>query len=153
MQPDQAADFVGGVFTRNEVPFGTSDNGRQHRVLIGSSAIFVSVSPWGDDDSLVNLVAVVLEQLDEATAPKILARANQLNCENYFGKYCLYGAALKVEHDLLASRLHADELMNALNAIGRQSDEHDEELQKELGGKTWAQVDQEENEEHEALDT
>jgi len=153
MQPEQAADYVAGIFTRNEVPFATSPDGRSHRVLMGSTAIFVEVSRWGDDDSIVNLSATVLEELDEAIVPKALERLNQLNCENYFGKYCLYGTTIKAEHDLLASRLQADELVNALDAVAVQADRYDDELQKELGGKTWAQVDADARADEEALDT
>jgi hypothetical protein len=153
MQPDQAADYVAGILTRNEVPFATREDGRGHRVLYGTTAVFITVAPFGDEDAIVSLSAPALEQLDPDSAPKILSRINQLNCENYFGKWCLYDDVIRVEHELLASRLQPEEMMNALRMLAEQADSNDDALQQELGGKTWQQVDTETHSEQEALET
>lgn len=78
---------------------------------------------------------------------------NKLNCEGYFGKYCLYGDLIKLEHELLASRMQADELMHALGTVANRADESDDELKKDLGGKTWEEVEAEARSEEDALDT
>jgi T3SS (YopN, CesT) and YbjN peptide-binding chaperone 1 len=153
MQPDQAADFVGGILARNNVPFGTSDDGRAHRVQTGSTAVFIEVSPWGEEDSLVHIMAVLLEELDWDVSAKALEQINKLNCERFFGKFCLYDSVIRVEYDMLASHMQADELMAALSLIATTADENDDKLQKELGGKTWEQVQQAAEQEEEALDT
>jgi hypothetical protein len=153
MQPDQAADFVGGILARNNVPFATREDGRGHRVQSGSTAVFIEFSPWGEGDSVVHIVAVVLEELDLDVSAKTLERINKLNCEGFFGKFCLYDSVIKVEYDMLASRMQADELMSALSLIATTADENDDKLRDELGGKTWEQVEQAARQEAEALDT
>ncbi len=153
MQPDQAADLVAGILTRNDVSFGSRDDGRAHRVLYGSTAIYLECNQWGDDDTVVSLAATVLEQIPEDARTQALERINKLNCESYFGKFCLYGDLIKLEHDLLASRMQADELMHALGIIANRADENDDELKKDLGGKTWGDVEEEARSEAEALDT
>ena len=153
MQPDQAGDLVAGILTRNDVSFGSRDDGRAHRVLCGSTAIYIECNQWGDDDTVVSLAAVVLEQIPETAQAHALERVNKLNCEGYFGKYCFYGDLIKLEHDLLASRMQADELMNALGIVANRADETDNELKNELGGKTWEETEEEARSEEEALDT
>ena len=153
MQPDQAADLVAGILTRNDVPFGSRDDGRAHRVLYGSTAVYIACNQWGDDDTVVSLAAAVLEQIPESARAQALERVNKLNCEGYFGKFCLYGDVIKLEHELLASHMQAAELMNALDIVVNRADENDDELKKEFGGKTWEDVEKESNSEEEALDT
>jgi hypothetical protein len=115
--------------------------------------VFIEFAPWGKEDSVVNIVAVVLEQLEGDVSPKALERINKLNCDGFFGKFCLYDTVIRVEYDMLASRMQADELMTALSVIATTADDNDEELQKELGGKTWEEVQQAVEQDKEALDT
>jgi hypothetical protein len=155
MQPDQAADLVAGILTRNQIPFSTREDGRQHRVLFGSTAIYINFVSWGDEEAVVNLAGVVLERLDtsEETRTKAVSHLNELNGKVYFGKFCLYDDVIRVEHDLAASHLQGDELMNALNVVASLSDNWDDQLQEELGGSTWEDVEQESSDEEEALET
>lgn len=133
--------------------FGSRDDGRAHRVLYGSTAIYIECNQWGDDDTVVSLAATVLEQIPETAQSEALQRVNKLNCEGYFGKYCLYGDLIKLEHELLASRMQADELMHALGTVANRADENDDELKKDLGGKTWEELEAEARSEEDALDT
>ncbi len=153
MQPDQAADYVAGIMRRNEIDFGTSEDGRSHQITYGSTAVHVNLAPAGDDDTIISLSAVVLEQLDEERRSEILERLNELNCGNYFGKFCLYDSTIRVEHELLASRMQGEEFMSALGIVAEHSDRLDDALQKKLGGRTWQQVDEDARSEQEALDT
>jgi hypothetical protein len=153
MQPDQAADYVAGILARNKVEFATRDDGRAHMVVSGSTAAIVNLAPWGAEDCVVNLQAVVVQEIPDSATPLALQRINELNCAGYFAKWCLYGSVIKVEHDLIASRLQADELMNALSIVVGQSDAKDEELAGEFGGKTWQQVQQARDQDAQALET
>jgi hypothetical protein len=153
MQPDQAADYVAGILTRNRIEFATRDDGKAHMFTSGSTAVFINLSGWGNDDSVINIQAVAVEQIPESAGQAVLDKINELNCEGYFAKWCRYGSELKVEHDLIASRLQADELMNALSAVVGQADAKDDELASLFGAKTWQQVQNEQSEDSEALET
>jgi hypothetical protein len=153
MQPDQATDYIAGILVRNQTRFSTRDDGRGYRVVYGSTAVFINVSPWGEDDTVVSLAATAVEQLGETKRQEVLERINKLNCDCYIGKFCLYGTAVRVEHDLLASHLQPPEFMGLLMAVASHAEQIGSELRAELGGKSWAQAEQEANRQADALDT
>jgi hypothetical protein len=143
MDKMQAADYVAGILARNQVPFQTRNDNLQFRILSGSTAVFVDFADWRQD-TVISLSAPVLQELpSEGEAYwKSLQTLNELNCKVYFGKLCRYGEVLRLEHDLLASRLQGEELMNALDTIAGLADEWDDRLRTELGGKTWEEAAQ-----------
>lgn len=140
MHPEQAADFVREILVRNNLEFATRDDGLGHRIRAGVTAVDVTFPPWGEDDSIVIVSAVLLEDLEEDVAAKALESINRLNCDRYFGKFCLRENVISIEHVMLASQMQADELMSALSVIANTANQSVEELQRELGGKTWGQV-------------
>lgn len=152
MDRSQASDLVAGIMSRREVPFTSTEDGSSHRVLVGSSAIFVSFRDRHDDVA-VCLHAPLLEQLSLTDEQRTDAATvvNRLNCEHSFVRFCLYDQVLAIEHDLLGSRMQGDEFMNALDLMAGMADELDDGLKQEIGGRTWAEVEADER--GEAVDT
>ena len=149
MQREQAADLVAGIL-RRDVPFGSSDDGLAHRVMMGSTAMTILIADWGDDDAAVTLQASVLERMatpddDPQGYFKSLDTVNEINGRLYFGKLYRRADAIVVDHDLLASKMQADELMNALTIVLNIADDLDDKLKEELGGMTWEDVENETN--------
>src|SRR5665213_379177 len=139
MDLEQAVDLVAGILTRKHVEFQTRPDGREHQARYGSTAAFIRFDEKGDD-TIVSVVGTVVEDLPLQGANgrrKLLERLNEINVETYFGKFVLHNAEVRVEHDLLASRMQGDELMNALTVVVRLSDEWDDRLKEEFGGQTW----------------
>jgi hypothetical protein len=157
MQRDQAADLVAGILTRNDVPFRSTKDGSVHQVKMGSTAVTIRFADWGDNDTAVNLQATVLERLPtpEENSEKYfesLDTVNEINGQLYFGKLYRASAAIVVDHDLLASRMEADELMNAMDTVLNIADDLDDKLKEDFGGLTWQDVENE-GDDSEALET
>lgn len=138
MKPEQAFDLVAGMLVRLKVPFQTREDGMGHRVLAGSTAVYINFGEW-EDDAVVSLGAPVLEELPTGGDDyvKSVAYVNDLNCRVVFGKFCRYRDHIRLEYELLAGNLQAEELMNALNSVAALADHWDDKLQAELGGSTW----------------
>lgn len=146
MQRDQTADFVAGILTRHEVPFETSEDGTVHQVRSGSTAIQIRFADWGND-TVVTLMATVLEGLtgsdsDDPSYVRSLSLINDLNSGTYFGKFYRTPTAIALDHDLMADKMQAEELMNALDVVATLADHWDDKLKESLGGKSWAEVEE-----------
>jgi hypothetical protein len=154
MKPEQALDLVAGMLMRLKVPFQARDDGVGHRVLAGSTAVYINFAEW-DTDAVISLSAPVLEDLptggDEYV--KSVAYVNDLNCRVVFGKFCRYRDHIRLEYELLAGNLQAEELMNALNSVATLADHWDDKLQAELGGSTWAAKDEQLNDGQRVVET
>jgi hypothetical protein len=145
MSKNAVVDQIAGIFARNEVPYGLNDEGR-YRVLRGSAAIFIDVR--GDDGSTaVCFTAPMVEHLDleGEMYGKGLILVNDLNCRSMFGRYCLYtdDSLVMLEHEILGDDLQASELLGVLDSVSGAADGWDDELSKELGGKTYQAVEME----------
>jgi T3SS (YopN, CesT) and YbjN peptide-binding chaperone 1 len=128
---------VYGILSMNKVEFRTDDTGKSFLVPYGSAGVFVDFRDWGDGQTLVNMHAFVLDEVDvsDERRPRILEELNEVNKANYLGKVYLDVDAktIVLEHDLLANHLDADELMGALRTLASMADDLDDQLRTTLG--------------------
>jgi T3SS (YopN, CesT) and YbjN peptide-binding chaperone 1 len=134
---DRVIQQVYGILSMNKVEFKTDDGGKSFLVPYGSAGVFVDFRDWSDGQTLVNLHAFVLDQVDvaEERRLKILEELNEVNKANYLGKVYLDVDAktIVLEHDLLGNDLDADELMGALRTVASMADDLDDQLREAIG--------------------
>lgn len=137
MPDERVIQQVYGILSMNKVEFRTDDTGKSFLVPYGSAGVFVDFRDWADGQTLVNLHAFVLDQVDVADERrlKILEELNEVNKANYLGKVYLDVEAktIVLEHDLLGNELDADELMSTLRTVASMADELDDRLRETLG--------------------
>jgi hypothetical protein len=126
---------VAGILHRNGVEFDTRAEGTQYRILLDSSATFVSFSNFGGR-SVVSLYSPILQEVDEAGGVgPILEALNDLNAASRFGRFVYYPElrVIALEYDLLGDDLQEGELMNAVGLVSETANAQDEELKLVLG--------------------
>jgi len=128
---------VYGILSMTKGEFGTDDTGKSFLVTYGTSGVYVDFRDWADGQTLVNLHAFVLDEVDVADERrlKILEELNEVNKSTYVGKVYLDVEAktIVLEHDLLGNDLDADELMGALRTLASTADELDDRLRTAIG--------------------
>jgi T3SS (YopN, CesT) and YbjN peptide-binding chaperone 1 len=128
---------VYGILSMNKVEFRTDDTGKSFLVPYGSAGVFVDFRDWSDGQTLVNMHAFVLDQVDVADERRlrILEELNEVNRANYLGKVYLDVDAktIVLEHDLLGNDLDADEVMGALRTVATMADDLDDRLREAIG--------------------
>jgi hypothetical protein len=126
---------VAGILHRNGVEFDTRADGTQYRILLDSSATFVSFSDFGGH-RVVSLYSPILQEVDEAGGVgPILEALNDLNAASRFGRFVYYPElrVIALEYDLLGDDLQEGELMNAVGLVSETANTQDEELKLVLG--------------------
>jgi hypothetical protein len=126
---------VAGILHRNGVEFDTRADGTQYRILLDSSATFVSFSDFGGR-TVVSLYSPILQEVDEAGGVgPILEALNDLNAASRFGRFVYYPElrVIALEYDLLGDDLQEGELMNAVGLVSETANAQDEELKLVLG--------------------
>ncbi len=126
---------VAGILHRNGVEFDTRADGTQYRILLDSSATFVSFSDFGGR-TVVSLYSPILQEVDEAGGREnILEALNDLNAASRFGRFVYYPElrVIALEYDLLGDDLQEAELMNAIGLVSETANAQDEELKLVLG--------------------
>jgi hypothetical protein len=126
---------VAGILHRNGVEFDTRADGTQYRILLDSSATFVSFSDYGGR-SVVSLYSPILQEVDEAGGVgPILEALNDLNAASRFGRFVYYPElrVIALEYDLLGDDMQEVELMNAVGLVSETANAQDEELKLVLG--------------------
>jgi hypothetical protein len=126
---------VAGILHRNGVEFDTRADGAQYRILLDSSATFVSFSDYGGR-TVVSLYSPILQEIDDAGGREnILEALNDLNAASRFGRFVYYPElrVIALEHDLLGDDLQEAELMNAIGLVSETANAQDEELKLVLG--------------------
>jgi hypothetical protein len=126
---------VAGIMHRNGVEFDTRADGTQYRILLDSSATFVSFSDYGGR-SVVSLYSPILQEVDEAGGVgPILEALNDLNAASRFGRFVYYPElrVIALEYDLLGDDMQEVELMNAVGLVSETANAQDEELKLVLG--------------------
>jgi Putative bacterial sensory transduction regulator len=135
---------VAGILHRNGVEFDTRADGTQYRILLDSSATFVSFSDFGGR-SVVSLYSPILQEVDEAGGVgPILEALNDLNAASRFGRFVYYPElrVIALEYDLLGDDLQEGELMNAVGLVSETANAQDEELKLVLGtGMSYQEAD------------
>ena len=126
---------VAGILHRNGVEFDTRADGTQYRVLLDSSATFVSFTDYGGR-SVISLYSPILQEVDEADQRgAILEALNDLNAASRFGRFVYYPElrVIALEYDLLGEDLQESELLNAVGLVAETANAQDEELKIILG--------------------
>ncbi len=126
---------VAGILHRNGVEFDTRADGTQYRILLDSSATFVSFSDYGGR-TVVSLYSPILQEVDDAGGREnILEALNDLNAASRFGRFVYYPElrVIALEYDLLGDDLQEAELMNAIGLVSETANAQDEELKLVLG--------------------
>ena len=127
---------VAGILHRNGVEFDTRADGTQYRILLDSSATFVSFSDYGGRTRRQPVLA------DPAGGRRrrwpsrtILEALNDLNAASRFGRFVYYPElrVIALEYDLLGDDLQEAELMNAIGLVSETANAQDEELKLVLG--------------------
>jgi hypothetical protein len=137
-------DQVAGILNRHQIPYSTNESGEEYGVSQGSAAVFITFNEaiGAPTISLSSPVLVDVDLKDDNFA-KAHMLMNDLNCNNYLAKFCLYRdeageiGVVRLEYDLLGSQLQAEELVAALAQIAGMADHFDDPLREGLGGKPF----------------
>ena len=107
------------------------------RIPHGSAEVLVDIDDLAGG-TVIRVSALVLDELElapeeESTALRAL---NDRNRSVRFAKFVLEQGAgsITLEYDLLGDYLQPEELINAVTAVARMADDHDDLLRAELGG-------------------
>ena len=66
MPDERVIQQVYGILSMNKVEFRTDDTGKSFLVPYGSAGVYVDFRDWADGQTLVNLHAFVLDEVDVA---------------------------------------------------------------------------------------
>jgi hypothetical protein len=131
----QVIEQVAGILHRNGIEFDTRADGNEYRILLDSSATFVSFSRFGER-TMISFYSPVLQEIDEdGRIAEICELMNELNAASRFGRFVYYPElrAIALEYDLLGDELQEVELIHALTLISKVANSRDEELKIRLG--------------------
>lgn len=131
----QVIEQVAGILHRNGIEFDTRADGNEYRILLDSSATFVSFSRFGER-TMISFYSPVLQEIDEdGRIAEICELMNELNAASRFGRFVYYPElrAIALEYDLLGDDMQEVELMNAVGLVSETANAQDEELKLVLG--------------------
>ena len=139
MDVDASIEQVTGILVREGLRFHMSADGRTHRLLFGSAAVFIDFNEWQDDSVVITVHSPVLQDIDSASAgaAQALNMLNDLNRSFFFVKFTYREGILIARYDLLGETLQSGEMVNALYEIAGAADRLDDELAEVLGGKPY----------------
>lgn len=107
----------------------------------GSAYVYLLVSDWGDDRSLVRFVAQLVRGVE--MTPDLAMKLLRLNARMRFGAFGFVrdGACITFSHTLLGGEtLDREEILATLRDVALVSDEYDDEIASEAGGQTMQQL-------------
>lgn len=115
-----------------------SRNGDEFVLRFASAMVHVGFAEIGNQ-VLIEVRSHVLRDVP-LTGDRTVAVLRELNARNSasrFGKWVLYEdqRLITLEYDLLGDHLQEEEFMTALATIARLADQHDDVLQRTLGGR------------------
>lgn len=135
MSDASLADFVEETFRERDLGFDR-EIGPCFRLPHGSAEVILEFDDLGGG-AVIRVSAVVLDELDvdEEREEVALRALNDRNRSLRFGKFTWESATrqIRLEYDLLGDYLQPEELMNAVAAVARLADDHDDLLRDELG--------------------
>ena len=139
MDVEASIEQVTGILVREGLRYSTTADGRTHRLLFGSAAVFIDFDTWQDDSVVITVHSPVLQDIhpESAGAAQALNLLNELNRSFFFVKFTFRDGILIARYDLLGETLQAGELVNALYEIAGAADRLDDELAETLGGKPY----------------
>src|SRR3954453_12978543 len=116
-----------------------SADGRTHRLLFGSAAVFIDFNDSQDGSVVITVHSPVLHDIDpsSAGAAHALNLLNDLNPSHFFVQFAFRDGSLIARYALFGESLQAGELVNALYEIAGAADRLDDELAEALGGKPY----------------
>lgn len=106
----------------------------------GSARLFIEVRPWGEDSSLVKIIAPLVFHV--APSPELFEHIARHSHDYLFGHLGVTedddgSMTILFGHTLLGDFLDPDELMHAIYGIAGTGDELDTELAERFGGDTF----------------
>ena len=107
----------------------------------GSAYVYIMVMDWGEDRSVLRLVAQLVRGVD--LSPDLAMKLLRLNARMRFGAFGFVrdGACVTFSHTLLGGdALRRDELLAALRDVALVADEYDDLIMAEAGGQTMQQL-------------
>ena len=139
MDVDASIEQVTGILVREGLRYHMSVDGRTHRLLFGSAAVFIDFNEWQDDSVVITVHSPVLQDIDpsSAGAAQALTMLNDLNRSFFFVTFTYREGILIARYDLLGETLQSGEMVNALYEIAGAADRLDDELAEVLGGKPY----------------
>src|SRR3954464_15637133 len=139
MDVDASIEEVTGILVREGLRYRTSADGRTHRLLFGSAAVFIDFNDWQDDSVVITVHSPVLQDIhpESAGAAQALNMLNDLNRSFFFVKFTYREGILIARYDLLGETLQAGELVNALYEIAGAAAPPRDGRPPVLGGKPY----------------
>lgn len=115
----------------------------RYLVRNGSTALQVHPVQWGEDSTILRVIAMVLRNVKRDGNEKMFEEFSTLNDHFLFGK--LYWSPDKdgvgtiyLEHNLLGDFLDLEELKHSLFGLAISADKLDDELKSRYGGERWS---------------
>ena len=132
---DVVIDQVGGIMTREGLKVLWNEETGDHQLFFDSTMILVTVD--GDDDApAVKIHCPMLFDVDAVgNRAAILARLNNINGHYRFLKTYLLGSHVVSSYAMPAGDLNAEDFSTALAMMVRLSEELDDTLMSEIGGR------------------
>jgi len=134
---EEVIDQVRGILVRKHIDFRSNDSDDEFYVSTGSALITVRFR-LDDDGPCVCFVSNLLMDIDltvAGTKERALEAVNEVNAATYAVKFVFYeeGRTIAAEHEILAARLQAVELLDALDRMYRFADNYDDVFKEKVG--------------------
>lgn len=103
-------------------------------VRYGSTVLEISVEPYGPEDASVVVMAYCVQ--DVPTDEELMTSLLELNHQIPFGAFSLVGSDIFFSYSLFGRNLDRRGLLGALAAVATVSDDYDDRIVSEFGGRT-----------------
>jgi Putative bacterial sensory transduction regulator len=118
--------------------FGTTvepgDDGLAYRVHFGSASVYISVSPWGDNEAVILARAPVVSGTD--LTPELMSYLLRKNCETRFGAFGISESGdIELRYSLVGSTCQKEELRASVRYLMLAADLCDDEIVARWGGR------------------
>lgn len=132
---DEVIDQVGGIMLSEGLKFRRDPDDDQFSMFFDSTLILIDVL-GSDDYPAVRIACPMLDELDVAQDEgHILERLNAINAEYRFVKTYLSDDTIYSHYAIHGPHVNRDDFISAFRMLVSFSEEYDDALQDELGGK------------------
>lgn len=100
----------------------------------GSTAMTISVNPYGDDEAVINVCGWVVK--GAKVSPELMQFLLSTNRDLYFGAFGLDAKNdfVTFEHSIIGSTCDKKELYTSMQAVISTADKYDDEIVEKFGG-------------------
>lgn len=111
-----------------------SPEGRGHRMRFGSAAVYLTVSPWGENEAVILATAPVVSGTD--LTPELMRHLLRKNCETRFGAFGISeNGDIELRYSLVGSTCQKEELKASIRYLMLAADLCDDEIVARWGGR------------------